>query len=291
MNQHYDEDIFDEFVDHFYVMVSTLEPITSSFNKGENYYSNIDELFKVFHNLKTSSQYFDIKDLMQLSLLVEKNLEKLQIVEDIANVDIASVGEWLSHISSQLSIWSHEFDEVKEELTKIDDRILNFNIENFIAHNELNQGEKNSNILETEEFKHNMKTLLTIQHQIDSSLILMIGKSEEIQLKHEKIEEFKKYIKMVMQINSHYEDFNEITSELALLIDVIESYNLINCRCNLKEILVLSDGLSYGFGYWIKNLLRTRKINHFLNRKIVEDIRSVEMFLVKLGSIEDSASA
>ena len=116
----FDFEIIDEFLEHFSMMVDIMEPLVIHLEKVENYKSNINELFRIFHNLKSASSFLKLEPIIRLSTFVENALETLRMQKGPANEEVIS---WLLLVSDMFEKW---YDDLKldNELSKIEFSLL-----------------------------------------------------------------------------------------------------------------------------------------------------------------------
>jgi len=132
MNSFSDLNIAEEFIDHLHVMITTLEPSALGLDKKDDYYENIDDIFRIFHNLKASSQYFNLQPLEKVSRFAETNLEELRSVENADMINTDPITDWVLLMHDQLAIWAGELDQEKDKLSEPTKEIFNFKIEDHI---------------------------------------------------------------------------------------------------------------------------------------------------------------
>lgn len=120
LEENFDFEIIDEFLEHFSMMVDIMEPLIIHLEKAERYESNINELFRIFHNLKSASSFLKLEPIIRLSTFVENALETLRVQKGPANEEVIS---WLLLISDMFEKW---YDDLKldNELTKIEFSLL-----------------------------------------------------------------------------------------------------------------------------------------------------------------------
>ncbi len=120
LEENFDFEIIDEFLEHFSMMVDIMEPLVIHLEKVENYKSNINELFRIFHNLKSASSFLKLEPIIRLSTFVENALETLRIQKGPANEEVIS---WLLLVSDMFEKW---YDDLKldNELSKIEFSLL-----------------------------------------------------------------------------------------------------------------------------------------------------------------------
>ncbi|MFK5937744.1 MAG: Hpt domain-containing protein [Sulfurimonas sp.] len=124
LEKNFDFEIVDEFLDHYSMMVESMEIMILDLSKPNMYVRSINELFRVFHNIKSASGYLQIEPMTKLSSFVEDELEELRnktvpISEETTN--------WLLLISDMFSAWNddlkldNKLSKIKYSLLKIPD--------------------------------------------------------------------------------------------------------------------------------------------------------------------------
>ncbi len=111
LDANFDYEIVDEFYDHYTMMVESMEVMIVDLSKPDEYRRSVDELFRVFHNIKSASGYLKIESMNRLSTFVEEVLEELReknkpISEDTVN--------WLLEISDIYAKWK---DDIQQDNT------------------------------------------------------------------------------------------------------------------------------------------------------------------------------
>ena len=115
LETNFDYEIVDEFLDHYSMMVESMEVMIIDLTKPNMYKRSINELFRVFHNIKSASGYLQILPMNKLASFVEDALEDLR--SNSASINQETV-DWLLQISDMFAIWQ---DDLKQdsELSKI----------------------------------------------------------------------------------------------------------------------------------------------------------------------------
>lgn len=121
LEQEFDYDMVEEFVGHFQYMCDAMEMLCMHLDTKENYQSSINELFRIFHNLKSASGYFDLKPIEKLSSLVESVLEDARLQNGHATEEFSV---WLSLLANQYLDWLKNLEQDDEELSNINPFIL-----------------------------------------------------------------------------------------------------------------------------------------------------------------------
>jgi two-component system chemotaxis sensor kinase CheA len=124
LDANFDFEIVDEFLDHYSLMIDSMEIMILDLSKAEMYERSVNELFRVFHNIKSASGYLKIVSMQRLSTLVEDELEQLRNMEPPVTQETIN---WLLSISDMYAQWQDDFkldrplSKIKYSLLKIPD--------------------------------------------------------------------------------------------------------------------------------------------------------------------------
>ncbi len=106
LEANFDFEIVDEFLDHYSMMVDSMEIMIIDLSKPSMQVRCIDELFRVFHNIKSASGYLQIEPMLRLATLVEDELEQMR--NKIKPVNEETIN-WLLEISDMFATWHDDF--------------------------------------------------------------------------------------------------------------------------------------------------------------------------------------
>ena len=115
LDSNFDYEIVDEFLDHYSMMVDSMEVMIIDLSKPNLYKRSIDELFRVFHNIKSASGFLKIEPMTRLATFVEETLEELRKRTKPINEDTVN---WLLRVSDMFAQW-HDDLKLDNELTHI----------------------------------------------------------------------------------------------------------------------------------------------------------------------------
>ena len=124
LEANFDFEIVDEFLDHYSMMVESMEVMILDLSKPNMYVRSVNELFRVFHNIKSASGYLKIEPMSKLSSFVEDELEELRHKEVPISEDTTN---WLLNISDMFAAWNddlkldNKLSKIKYSLLKIPD--------------------------------------------------------------------------------------------------------------------------------------------------------------------------
>ena len=122
LDANFDFEIVDEFLDHYSMMVESMEVMILDLAKPNYYKRSVDELFRVFHNIKSASGYLKITPMSKLAAFVEDALEELRTTDELGSDDIVT---WLLEVSDMFAQWQddlkldHDLTHIKYSLLKI----------------------------------------------------------------------------------------------------------------------------------------------------------------------------
>ncbi len=111
LDANYDYEIVDEFYDHYSMMVESMEVMIIDLSKPKDYKRSVDELFRVFHNIKSASAYLKIEPMKRLSTFVEEVLEELRQKDKPISQETVT---WLLEISDIYAKWQ---DDIRDDNT------------------------------------------------------------------------------------------------------------------------------------------------------------------------------
>ncbi len=120
IEQNFDYEIVDEFLDHYSLMVDSMELLILDLAKENMYKRSVEELFRVFHNIKSASGFLQIEPMRKLAAFVEEVLEDLRKRETPANDDTIN---WLLSISDMFATWQNDL-QMDNDLTPIQFSLL-----------------------------------------------------------------------------------------------------------------------------------------------------------------------
>lgn len=115
LESNFDYEVVDEFLDHYSIMVDSMEIMILDLSKPNMFDQSINELFRVFHNIKSASGFLQIEQMSKLSAFVEDSLEQIRTNHESVNEETIS---WLLSISDMYAKWNDDL-RLDSELTHI----------------------------------------------------------------------------------------------------------------------------------------------------------------------------
>ena len=124
LDANFDFEVVDEFYDHYSMMVESMEVMILDLSKEKMFKRSVNELFRVFHNIKSASGFLKIEPMRRLSTFVEEVLDELRTKEKPVSEKTIN---WLLEISDTFASWQddlrndNDLTHVKYSLLKIPD--------------------------------------------------------------------------------------------------------------------------------------------------------------------------
>lgn len=115
LEANFDFEIIDEFLDHYAMMVEIMEPLIIDLGIAERSHRSIEELFRIFHNIKSASGYLQMEPMVRLATFVEDALEQLRTRDAVVNDETVT---WLISVADMFMQWQEDF-KMDNELSKI----------------------------------------------------------------------------------------------------------------------------------------------------------------------------
>ena len=116
--ENFDGEVVEDFIDHLEVMSGVMEPNILAVSKDA---SKLNELFRIFHNIKSASGFLQLSGMNKVAHLAEEILDEAK--DDLIPAD-KSLIDWLLLVSDQFGKWSDELSLNAPGLSPIDRRIL-----------------------------------------------------------------------------------------------------------------------------------------------------------------------
>ncbi len=117
----FDVEIVEEFFSHYSFMIEALEPLVIALEKEELYTNNINEIFRIFHNIKSSTGYLKLTSINKIVTLGEEMLEECRHLDGKASDELIN---WLLLLSDQLQLYKKDLQDDRDELSAINHNII-----------------------------------------------------------------------------------------------------------------------------------------------------------------------
>ncbi len=117
----FDLEIVEDFISHYAIMCETMEPLIIGLEKKEYYESNVGELFRIFHNMKSAAGFLKLDPIIKLATLCEDVAEEARILEGPATDEFI---DWLLMISDQFDKYRVNIEEDDEYFGMLEPLII-----------------------------------------------------------------------------------------------------------------------------------------------------------------------
>jgi two-component system chemotaxis sensor kinase CheA len=117
----FDYEIVEEFLSHFTIMSDSLERLIIGLKHEEKYLTNINEIFRIFHNIKSATAYLKITPIHKLVTLGEEILEECRLVEGKGSEALIN---WLILVSDQLGRYREDLENDAEDYAPLNHLII-----------------------------------------------------------------------------------------------------------------------------------------------------------------------
>jgi len=115
LEANFDFEIIDEFLDHYAMMTEIMESLIIDLGNLERYHRSIEELFRIFHNIKSASGYLQIEPMVRLATFAEDALEQLRTRDKVVNDETIT---WLISVADMFMQWQEDL-KMDNDLSKI----------------------------------------------------------------------------------------------------------------------------------------------------------------------------
>ena len=112
----FDFEIVEEFFSHYTIMTDSMEKLIVGLSDEHQYSKNIQELFRIAHNIKSATGYLKITPINKLVTLLEEVLEECRLVEGEGSEELIN---WLILVSDQLSLYREDLEEDRENFSPL----------------------------------------------------------------------------------------------------------------------------------------------------------------------------
>lgn len=94
----YSYDIVEEFLSHYSLMCDLMEPLIIGLSNGDRFNSNINELARIFHNIKSAAGFMHLDPILKLTTLSEDIVSDIREEKGPATEELI---DWLLIVSDQ----------------------------------------------------------------------------------------------------------------------------------------------------------------------------------------------
>ncbi len=121
LESQFDYEIVEEFFSHYSFMVESLEALIIDLDKEHLYTNNINEIFRIFHNIKSATAYLRITQINKVVVLGEEVLDECRYLKGEASEELIN---WLLLLSDQLKLYKDDFELNVKKLSLVNHNII-----------------------------------------------------------------------------------------------------------------------------------------------------------------------
>ena len=104
----FDLEIVDDFLSHYGIMCESMEPLIISLSKPQGYHENINELFRIFHNIKSAAGFLKLEPILKLAMLCEDVIAEARTLKGPASDELI---DWLLITRDQFDMYKRDVEE------------------------------------------------------------------------------------------------------------------------------------------------------------------------------------
>jgi two-component system chemotaxis sensor kinase CheA len=119
----FDIDIVDEFLSHYTIMMDVIDNLIIGLKYEESFKENIEQIFRIMHNIKSATGYLKITPINKVVTLTEEILEDCRELSGKGSEELIDwlllVSDMLKNYKDNLSDNSDSFDKINHNIIKI----------------------------------------------------------------------------------------------------------------------------------------------------------------------------
>ncbi len=117
----FDLDVVEDFIEHYGIMCESMESLIISLGNESYYENSINDLFRIFHNIKSAAGFINLDPIVKLSSLTEEVLEDARELKGPASDEFI---DWLLLISDQLVTYKTDIEDDKEYFSLLNPLVI-----------------------------------------------------------------------------------------------------------------------------------------------------------------------
>ncbi len=121
LERDFDFDIVDEFFSHYSIMCESVESLVLNLRDEDSYKDSLEQLFRIFHNIKSATGYLKITVINNIVSLVEEFLDDCREEKGPAHEDFIN---WFFIVLDQLILFKEDLEKDRDHLSPINKEIL-----------------------------------------------------------------------------------------------------------------------------------------------------------------------
>ncbi|WP_236843686.1 phosphorelay protein [Campylobacter lanienae] len=120
----YDLDTIEDYLTHFNIMNASLDKLIVNLSRDDKFQSNSLELNRIFHNIKTASQYLELSPIVKLSAIAEDITNRLKSNRTTGVKASNELIDWLLLVADQLQGYLDDIENDEIYLRILNPKII-----------------------------------------------------------------------------------------------------------------------------------------------------------------------
>lgn len=121
----YDLDIVEDFLTHFDFMSSSLDSLIIKLSRKEVCSENLDEIFRIFRNIKSAAEFLKLEPLIKLATLCEDILDEAKNQKDENSEASDEFIDWLLLVADQVEAYRADIENDELYFHILNPKIIN----------------------------------------------------------------------------------------------------------------------------------------------------------------------
>lgn len=117
----FDLEIVEDFIAHYGIMCESMESLIVSLNNESYYETSVNDLFRIFHNIKSAAGFVQLDPILKLASLVEEVMEEARELKGPASDEFI---DWLLLVSDQFSKYRLDLEEDEDHFSMLEPLII-----------------------------------------------------------------------------------------------------------------------------------------------------------------------
>ena len=120
----YDLDIIEDYLTHFGVMTGLLDKLIVNLSRDDEFDASSYELNRIFHNIKTASEYLKLNPIVKLTTIVEDITNRLKSRRGAGATASNELIDWLLLVADQMQGYLDDIENDEIYLRILNPKII-----------------------------------------------------------------------------------------------------------------------------------------------------------------------
>ncbi|ARR01866.1 MULTISPECIES: phosphorelay protein [Campylobacter] len=120
----YDLDIIEDYLTHFGVMTGLLDKLIVNLSRDDEFDASSYELNRIFHNIKTASEYLKLSPIVKLTTIVEDITNRLKSRRGAGATASNELIDWLLLVADQMQGYLDDIENDEIYLRILNPKII-----------------------------------------------------------------------------------------------------------------------------------------------------------------------